>query len=182
MGFAWRRKLPEEDLLPAGREMEGDGLRRWIRDRDAGQRRSSLPLGVSKRMLTWLLLSYRGDRTGDAGQRWGKTGLHDLGRWLCCPPLVAHRRDLPSLAGASGGGDGSRILDLESGLHDLGHLPVMVMEPVKGLPWSERLAACGSAMSSDRWLWVAMDAPWGRWSTEFRCSDGASSTVHMQCI
>ncbi|KAL5973133.1 hypothetical protein ACLOJK_037159, partial [Asimina triloba] len=29
---------------------------------DAGQRRSSLPLGVSRRMLTWLLLSYRGDR------------------------------------------------------------------------------------------------------------------------
>ncbi|KAL5977851.1 hypothetical protein ACLOJK_036874, partial [Asimina triloba] len=25
--------LPEEDLLPAGREMEGGGLRRWIRDR-----------------------------------------------------------------------------------------------------------------------------------------------------
>ncbi|KAL5980104.1 hypothetical protein ACLOJK_036571 [Asimina triloba] len=54
------------------------------------------------------------------------------------------------VAEASGGGDGSRILDLESGLHDLGHLLVMVMEPVKGLPWSERLAARGSATPSDR--------------------------------
>ncbi|KAL5986864.1 hypothetical protein ACLOJK_015198 [Asimina triloba] len=79
----------------------------------------------------------------DAGRRCGRRRIClYLGRWLvrvagwtqCCPPLAAHRRDLPSLAEASGGGDGSRILDLESGLHDLGHLPVMVMEPVKGLP------------------------------------------------
>ncbi|KAL6002338.1 hypothetical protein ACLOJK_034269 [Asimina triloba] len=94
------------------------------------------------------------DWTCDADQRWGKTGLHDLGRWLvrvagwtqCCPPLAAHRRDLPSLAEALGGGDGSRILDLESRLHDLGHLPVMVMEPMKGLPWSEWLVACGCSL------------------------------------